>query len=890
MDFSPMEDVGGFGYYNPLQGPWVGAGDCEMSDERDGENQQDSGNQAPLRRGRKNRVSSDERRAIQQRRVNLMHEEEKGPQQDFAAYEVRESFFLDQLLAVTERLFRQCLRMRAPILLELVVPPIFVCITIILWSLWGTDHFSATNFVDYNQLQSVISTNYYVTYSCSRTPGGVPGLPVCDPVRLVDCEGDESTLPVKGLCVYSWVGVPELLGSFLNGFTGRVAQVPSLDGIIFFQWLARKHSTTSAAEIGGLPNTRFSAILASGMLYFVGDLQVLGGLTAELARTSGYFHYVNGGSYATMAEANVQAKTNQFNWGIVHIRRFDVDALDAIIYLNNTAVPDFDEIVADAYPGGYQFNRAEMYAISGYLTLQKLISEYYINQLFPNLGLRTTAYIASQPFVDYHQSPLLMYTRDIMPLIFVLAFLFSVASRTRAIVLEKEMRIHEAMLIMGVKDSVLYTTWFVRFIAVDFTVCLFITVLLKCTYVTQSDPFIIFLVFFLFTLTNIPLAGLIAAFFSRARLAALLSPIIYFVMTLPTVAAPKTNAALTTIFALLSPSALATILQQILAAEATRGFSAKSMQSSLYEPKTIVVFCIMIADFFLYCLIMFYLDAVMPKDWGTTKHPLFFILDPIRWLRGKKGGNCEAGGPDGRAVDGIFENDGVKEDGAVRLLGLRKVYRRGGKQFVAVNNLYWSLCEGEISVLLGHNGAGKTTTLNMMTGMVKPDGGDCYVYGFSVRHQLSRVRQEIGFCPQHNILWPELTCREHLEFFAQIKGLKGAELEEAVQRMLNETDLQEKVDFPASRLSGGQKRKLSVAVAFVGRSRLVFLDEPTAGMDVGARRYTWELLKRMSSSHTVLLTTHYMDEADLLGHRIGILSNGSLQCSGSSLFLKSRLG
>ncbi|RNF00259.1 ABC1 transporter, partial [Trypanosoma conorhini] len=146
------------------------------------------------------------------------------------------------------------------------------------------------------------------------------------------------------------------------------------------------------------------------------------------------------------------------------------------------------------------------------------------------------------------------------------------------------------------------------------------------------------------------------------------------------------------------------------------------------------------------------------------------------------------------------------------------------------------------------------------------------------------------FCPQHNILWPELTCREHLEFFAQIKGLKGAELEEAVQRMLNETDLQEKVDFPASRLSGGQKRKLSVAVAFVGRSRLVFLDEPTAGMDVGARRYTWELLKRMSSSHTVLLTTHYMDEADLLGHRIGILSNGSLQCSGSSLFLKSRLG
>ncbi|KPI84757.1 putative ABC transporter [Leptomonas seymouri] len=198
--------------------------------------------------------------------------------------------------------------------------------------------------------------------------------------------------------------------------------------------------------------------------------------------------------------------------------------------------------------------------------------------------------------------------------------------------------------------------------------------------------------------------------------------------------------------------------------------------------------------------------------------------------------------------------------------------------------------EGEISVLLGHNGAGKTTVLNMMTGMAEPDEGDCYIYGHSVRTELDLVRQQIGFCPQHNILWSELTCREHLEFYGKIKGLKGWELEDSVCRMLHETDLLEKVDQPVKSLSGGQKRKLSVSVAFVTCSRLIFLDEPTAGMDVGARRYTWDLLRRMSARHTILLTTHYMDEADLLGHKIGIMSQGCLKCSGSSMFLKSNLG
>jgi len=183
------------------------------------------------------------------------------------------------------------------------------------------------------------------------------------------------------------------------------------------------------------------------------------------------------------------------------------------------------------------------------------------------------------------------------------------------------------------------------------------------------------------------------------------------------------------------------------------------------------------------------------------------------------------------------------------------------------------------------------------------------------------VRHEIGFCPQHNILWDNLTCREHLRFFATLKGTASlnmqdvgapaalqpadggsehsvdaskpdaaAQLEKDIEAILAEVDLIEKADTYAGNLSGGQKRKLSVALAFVGGSRFIVLDECTAGMDVAARRHTWGLIKRMSAGRTVLLTTHFMDEADLLGNTIAIMSKGKLRCAGNPSFLKSRLG
>ena len=168
--------------------------------------------------------------------------------------------------------------------------------------------------------------------------------------------------------------------------------------------------------------------------------------------------------------------------------------------------------------------------------------------------------------------------------------------------------------------------------------------------------------------------------------------------------------------------------------------------------------------------------------------------------------------------------------------------------------------------------------------------GDCLIYGKSVRSNLRGARAEIGFCPQHNVLWQGLTCFEHLQYFARLKGVPSSEIDQECHSMLEKMDLVEKKDSFSESLSGGQKRKLSVAIAMIGGSRLILLDEPTAGMDVGARRSTLNLLKEMAIGRTILITTHYMDEADALGNRIVIMSKGNLHSYGSPMFLKTKLG
>ncbi|KAH9599662.1 ABC transporter-like [Trypanosoma melophagium] len=805
--------------------------------------------------------------------------------------------FLDQFLCVLERVFRQGFHEKVALFLELFIPILFVIITVILWAVWDVESYEEVQFVNYSSQSLATDTKLYTRFVCYNSSGGnyIKSIGSCDWMDFLNltCEGDESDLPVKGLCYVDAFGDYDPSIAWIASFSLGLWQVPELDDVIMYQWLAAKRRLGDELQISLLSafvgGSRLSAIRSGGYLYFVGS--GISGLIQFFRQNSELFDYVYGGLYATLDDAQSVMKSSKRNWAIIEVVSLSMDNFNVVIHLNRSSMPTLSAVQDPTYVGGYVTERSEIYAVSGFLTFQKLISEYYlqyVNMWGPKLPLPITNYFVPFGYRKFTTVPLLTTTYTLLPFMYVLSFLYPVSQLTKKIVLEKERRIRESMHIMGLGKAPMYISWYLVYATQYAVMCLIMVVLSCSTYLVRSDPYITFFFFYFYALCTISLSGLFATFFSKARLASLMTPLIYFVLAIPVFAITNGSGLLITIFSIFPPTAFAVITIALTQHEVRGGFKSQ-FNSQLDNPTVQTALLMLVADFFLCTILMLYFDAVFPKDWGTPKHPLFFIIDPIRWLVGK-GKKHEECGPDGRAEDGVFEESDDEQENAVQLCGLRKEFKRGGKKFVAVDNLYWNIKTSEISVLLGHNGAGKSTTINMMTGMLQPDGGDCYVHGLSVRHQLSKVRQEIGFCPQHNILWPELTCREHLEFFGKIKGLKGARLEEAVQRMLHETDLYEKMNCRSSALSGGQKRKLSVGIAFVGESPLVFLDEPTAGMDVGARRHTWELLKRMSEFHTILLTTHYMDEADLLGHRIGIMNEGRLQCSGSSIFLKSRLG
>ncbi|XP_034470227.1 retinal-specific phospholipid-transporting ATPase ABCA4-like isoform X1 [Hippoglossus hippoglossus] len=248
----------------------------------------------------------------------------------------------------------------------------------------------------------------------------------------------------------------------------------------------------------------------------------------------------------------------------------------------------------------------------------------------------------------------------------------------------------------------------------------------------------------------------------------------------------------------------------------------------------------------------------------------------------------EEGQDSGREGQLFFEPDPVGLVLGVQIQDLVKVF--AGSSRPAVNCLNINFYEGQITSFLGHNGAGKTTTMSILTGLFPPTSGTAFINGRDIRTDIDVIRSSMGMCPQHNILFKHLTVEEHILFYSLLKGRTQAEAEKEVEDMLVDLGLPHKRDDEAQKLSGGMQRKLSVAMAFVGGSKVVILDEPTSGVDPYSRRSIWDLLLKYRAGRTVILSTHHMDEADLLSDRIGILSKGQLHCCGSPLFLKNCFG
>jgi ATP-binding cassette subfamily A (ABC1) protein 3 len=229
----------------------------------------------------------------------------------------------------------------------------------------------------------------------------------------------------------------------------------------------------------------------------------------------------------------------------------------------------------------------------------------------------------------------------------------------------------------------------------------------------------------------------------------------------------------------------------------------------------------------------------------------------------------------------------------IRLQELRKVYGNKKKHKVAVRGASFSVRSGEVLGYLGINGAGKTSTMKMLTGDILPTSGQAHLGGMDILTQQRQVRRLIGYCPQFDALLDRLTVREHLELFARIRGVEKEALNATVVTVMRRMDLTRFENKLAGTLSGGNKRKLSVGIALIGGPPIVFLDEPTTGVDPVARRFLWNVISELCTQRqdcAVVLTTHVMEEVEALCTRVGIMVGGRLRCLGSIQHLKGRFG
>ena len=214
---------------------------------------------------------------------------------------------------------------------------------------------------------------------------------------------------------------------------------------------------------------------------------------------------------------------------------------------------------------------------------------------------------------------------------------------------------------------------------------------------------------------------------------------------------------------------------------------------------------------------------------------------------------------------------------AIQIKELSKEY--DGRR--VVDRLTLSVKEGELLALLGLNGAGKTTTVHMLCGLTRPDGGDAFLMGKSIARETVAVKELIGVSPQESATAPNLTVYENLELIARLHGLSRKEARERIASIEQAMSLSEVMQTKSKKLSGGWRRRLSIAMSLVNSPRILFLDEPTLGLDVLARRELWGLIQSLKGSVTIVLTTHYLEEAEALADRIAILTNGRLCACGS---------
>jgi len=559
----------------------------------------------------------------------------------------------------------------------------------------------------------------------------------------------------------------------------------------------------------------------------------------------------------------------------------------------NKDIPDLDS--PRIKPMSIEFTDSLVeYGQSGFLFAQNMIDNLIIRNQTNTPSAQINSRITSRTIQAHIEDDLAASLSGQFQIFFALPILLPYLRFLNGIVSEKEKRIREGMKIMGLKNSAFYLSWFINYFIVFTLISLIVAGILYGGFFTYSSYIYIFLWHWEFSLCLMALGFLVSVFFSKAKQANVTGFIICFLFSfVQTFANKGTLASGKYLLMSLAPqTSLGLAATNMMTLEAVGlGLTKDTYNVDVANYRMTFHYWITFFDIVLFLVLGAYLDQVLPSEFGIRKHPLFCLMrsKKSRSSRYNKDGDSERLTPNADFFEGVDPSlkaqDSLNE--SVMVQDLHKKFDSGK---VAVDGVSFNLYKSQIFALLGHNGAGKTTTISMITGLFDSSEGTTKVFGLDIQNDLDEVRKTMGVCPQHDILFDDLTVKEHLELYSVFKGVDSASIPAEVEKIIVDIGLADKRDYLSKNLSGGQKRKLSIGIAFIGGSKFIILDEPSSGMDTSARRKLWELLKNYKNDRVVLLTTHFMDEADYLGDRIGIMGEGKLKCLGRPLFLKTKFG
>ncbi|XP_002739960.1 phospholipid-transporting ATPase ABCA3-like [Saccoglossus kowalevskii] len=555
----------------------------------------------------------------------------------------------------------------------------------------------------------------------------------------------------------------------------------------------------------------------------------------------------------------------------------------------------------------YNWGGVPGYMREGFLTIQHAVDKAIVqlhNETMDEIKVEMIRY----PYPPYEDDAYVIVVQSQLPALLMLSLIFTALNIVKDVVFEKEKKLKESMKMMGLANWLHWVAWFIKYFILLLIAMIICTILFTVevgdhgSVINNTDPTVLFVFLLIYAISTVTFCFAISVFFSVANTAAAGGGVIWFLTYVPylfiqpryqdlTLAA-KLTACLLPNTAMAMGSLLIGMFE---------GTGQGVQWSNINQPVSVDddftflhVLVMLLVDSVIACVITWYIEAVFPGDYGIPQ-PWYFFLTSSYWCRSKptellvdsESTPLLAGTSNHTQNSDFLEADptGIRAGISIRMLN--KVFN---KTKVAVAGISLEMYEGQITALLGHNGAGKTTTLSMLTGLFPPSAGTALVNGYDIRTDMQSVRSSLGLCPQHDILFDKLTVEEHLIFFTKLKGFPSSKVKSEVDRYILALGLEDKRKTLSKSLSGGMKRKLSVGIALVADSKVVMLDEPTSGMDPSARRFTWDLLQQHRAGRTILLTTHFMDEADLLGDRIAIMADGQIRCCGSSLFLKKKYG